>query len=145
MLKEEMNLIRKNNIGNHITNMAKFNQPVLFDGIGKGQLRPTDYDGILEIDNKYWFAFEIKEKNKTMPYGQRLSYTRTADKWHQCGDVAYVFQVHHNVEDPTEPIMLKDCIMSEYYYKGEWHLAKNDLNVTQIIKILKDKYNITRI
>jgi hypothetical protein len=145
MLKEEMNLIRKNNIGNHITNMDKFSQPVLFDGVGKGQCRPTDYDCVIELDNKYWFAFEIKEKNKTMPYGQRLSYTRTADKWHQCGDVAYVFQVHHNVEDPSKAIMLKDCIMSEYYYQGEWHLAKNDLNVTQIIKILKDKYNITRI
>ena len=74
-------LLNKQKVGQHINNMEKFSQPVLFDGIGKGQFRPTDYDGVLEVDNKYWFAFEVKQKGKEMPYGQSLSYTRTADKW----------------------------------------------------------------
>jgi hypothetical protein len=97
------------------------------------------------LNNKYWFAFEIKEKGKRMPYGQSLSYTRNADKWRKCGDVSYVFVVTHNVEDPTEHIMLKDCLLADVYHQGKWYKAKDEINVTQIIERLKKTYNITKI
>lgn len=132
-------------VGQHITNMDKFSQAVLFDGIGKGQCRPTDYDAIIELDNKYWFAFEVKAKGKAMPYGQSLSYTRTADKWHKCGDVAYVFVVEHSETDTSKPIMLKDCTISNVYTKGKWIKAKNTLTVAQGIEKLKEMYGITKI
>jgi len=146
MSKEEINQIRNNKeVGQHIINMDKFNQVVLFDGIGKGQCRPTDYDSVLELDNHYWFAFEVKGEGKGMPYGQSLSYTRTADKWYQCGDISYVFVVEHNEEDPSKPIMLKDCVIADVYHEGTWTKAKNNLSVKQGIEYLKKKYNITKI
>jgi len=138
-------LKKEEKVGQHITNMDKFSQPVLFDGIGKGQCRPTDYDSVLELNNKYWFAFEIKEKGKRMPYGQSLSYTRNADKWRKCGDIAYVFVVEHEVKDTNEPIMLRDCIITNVYFNGDWTKAKNKLTVEQGIEKLKEKYNITKI
>jgi hypothetical protein len=145
MSKEEINEIRQNQVGQHITNIEKFSQVVLFDGIGKNQVRPTDYDGILELDNHYWFAFEVKGEGKGMPKGQSLSYTRTADKWYKCGDIAYVFVVEHNEEDPSKPILLKNCIIADVYHQGSWTKAKNNLTVKQGIEYLKKKYNITKI
>jgi len=131
--------------GKHIFNQKLFSQPVLFDGIGKGKCMPTDYDSVIELDNKYWFAFEVKRKGKSMPYGQSLSYTRTADKWDKCGDISYVFVVEHEETDPNKPILLKDCKLKKLYHKGEWLRPKKPLTVTETINVIKQKYNITKI
>jgi len=138
-------LLNKQKVGQHITNMTKFSQPVLFDTIGKGQFRPTDYDAVLEVDNHYWFAFEVKQKGKDMPYGQSLSYTRNADKWTKCGDVAIVFVVEHEESDASKPIMLKDCVMTKYYEKGQWHISKRRPTVTELIQMIAEKYNISKL
>jgi hypothetical protein len=138
-------LLNKQKVGQHINNMEKFSQPVLFDGIGKGQFRPTDYDGVLEIDNKFWFAFEVKQKGKEMPYGQSLSYTRTADKWNQCGDKAVVFVVEHEELDPSKPIMLKDCVVAKYYTNKKWIVSKNRPTVAQLIQMIAERYNIDKL
>lgn len=133
------------NVGEHITNPSKFSQPVLFDGIGKGKVMPTDYDGVIEIDNHYWFAFEVKQKGKSMPYGQSLAYTRTADKWRQCGDIAIVFIVEHSQNDSNKPILLKDCLMTKYYQDGKWCNAKKPIKVSVLMEKLKKHYKINKI
>lgn len=131
--------------GEHIINYDKFIQPVLFDEIGTGPFRPTDYDSVIEVDNKYWFAFEVKERGKRMPTGQSLSYTRTADKWEQCGDVAYVFVVEHDIRDESQPIMLKDCTIAEVYHKGKWKYSKHRKTVMEALQLLAKKYKITKL
>jgi len=131
--------------GEHIFNAAKFSQPVLFDGIGKGKVRPTDFDAVIEIDNKYWFAFEVKVEGKDMPYGQSLSYTRTADRWNRCGDTGIVFLVEHTVHDPNKSILLKECKLKKYYSKGKWITAKKSITVTELLQQLKKHYKLDKI
>ena len=138
-------LLNKQKVGQHINNMEKFSQPVLFDGIGKGQFRPTDYDGVLEVDNHYWFAFEVKQKGKEMPYGQSLSYTRTADRWNKCGDIGIVFVVEHEELDASQPILLKDCRLRKYYTNGKWTTSKSKNTVTNLMKQLAERYNINKL
>lgn len=131
--------------GKHIDNYKKFSQPVLFDGIGKGQCRPTDYDAVLEIDNQYWFGFEVKMLGKGMPYGQSLSYTRNADRWDECSKVGMVFIAEHFTEFDEEPIMLKDCTVLKYYHRGKWKMFNKRVTVLELLSYLKKKYNITKI
>jgi len=135
----------KKSVGQHINNMEKFSQPVLFDEIGTGNFRPTDYDAVLEVDNHYWFAFEVKQKGKTMPYGQSLSYTRTADRWNKCGDIGIVFVVEHEELDASQPIILKDCRLRKYYTNGKWTTSKSKNTVTNLMKQLAERYNINKL
>jgi hypothetical protein len=132
-------------VGQHISNIEKFNQSVLFDDIGTGQFRPTDYDAVLEVDNKYWFAFEVKEGDKKMPWGQSLSYTRTADKWAKCGCVGMVFVVSHNISDSSQPILLKDCLVKRVYMDNLWRDIYVKKTVAELIKWLGNKYDISKL
>ena len=142
---EEINFGKGTGTGEYVTNQKLFSQTVLFDGIGQGKNRPTDYDAVLELSNKYWFAFEIKGEGKDIPYGQSLSYTRTADRWNRCGDVGIVFVVEHSEKNSNKPIMLKDCKLKKYYTNNTWQDAKEKITVTELIKRLKEHYNINNI
>lgn len=120
--------------GEHIMNRERFNQQILFDGIGKGTMRMTDYDGVFEIDDKYCIFTEVKREGNEMPYGQRLSYTRVADRLQKTGMEALIIVAKHNTPT-TEDVLLKDCRVSTFYINGVW---RNDPKRRTYIQFLAD-------
>lgn len=106
--------------GKHIMNRERFNQQILFDGIGKGQMRMTDYDGVFEIDDKWCIFTEVKRVGNEMPYGQRLSYERVADRLQKTGMESLIIVAKHDTPS-TEDVLLKDCIVTTFYIKGRWY------------------------
>ena len=134
MKKHEIN---NEDAGAHIINFDKFNQPVLFDKLGIGQMRMTDFDGVMEVDNKFLILSEVKQAGKEMPYGQSLSYERVCKAWVQSGKKGVVILAYHNELDPTKPIFLKDCIVTKIYTNGKWKSIKPIKYRDLYLRILK--------
>ena len=42
------------------------------------------------------------------------------DAIQQSGRTAVLFICRHNIEDPAQPILLRDTIVTEAYYNGGW-------------------------
>jgi len=118
--------------GEHIMNRERFNQQVLFDGIGKGQMRMTDYDGVFEISNKWCILTEVKRVGNNMPYGQKLSYERVANAIQRGGMEALVIVTKHDTPS-TEDVMLKDTQVTDFYINGEWHKDTKNRTYLQFI------------
>lgn len=140
----------ENNIGHLMNNIEHARQPILYDKLDKGNIHPTDIDALLEFDNKYLIPIEVKYRNADIPLGQNLSLTRITDNWVDSGKFAgidkkaIVFKASHNTP-PSQPIILADCIVTEYYLGGSWIKNDNPVNVKRAIDIIARKWNITKL
>ena len=55
-----------------VQNYERFRQPLLFDGLQKGKIYPTDIDAVLEYKDILWIIVEVKHKGVPITCGQRL-------------------------------------------------------------------------
>lgn len=110
------------------------NTPVLFEGLeylsGNVQLVPiSDVDGILDAHGRGWMFFEIKYKDAPLPDGQRIWLERLVnDTGKQRPSIAVICR-----HQGGEKIYLKDCIVTEAYFRGEWHEATKIFTAKDII------------
>jgi hypothetical protein len=56
-----------------------------YDTMRKGNITPTDIDGIVEYHGCCWWINELKRGGKEMEYGQRTCLERTADALTEAG------------------------------------------------------------
>ena len=59
-----------------INNIQRAQQINDFSNLLYGKITPTDIDGMIEYRGKLYIFFEIKYKDKDMPFGQRLALER---------------------------------------------------------------------
>ena len=102
-----------------IENRDRLNQFIDYSGLTFGTLHPTDIDGLLEYRNKGFILFEVKMDNAWMPQGQRIALMRIVDALSK-SKPAILYVARHSVHDPHVDVDASKCIVTEYYYKGEW-------------------------
>ena len=104
-----------------IQNEERFKQPLLFDGMCIGKMYPTDIDAITEYHNWFFIIMEVKGEGVPLNYGQTTALQRLVDTIEEANKVAVLYICRHNVSDSTKPIFLKDTMVTEAYYGGQWH------------------------
>jgi hypothetical protein len=87
-------------------------------------ITPTDSDGEIEYRNKAWIFFELKHRDKELPYGQKLAFERKCDDIRQCGKEVILFVAEHYVDDVMTNVNAATCKVRDIYYRGGW--AKGD-------------------
>ena len=122
---------------NEIQNMDRFRQPIIFTGLNFGNIFPTDIDGMIEYKNKSYLFFEIKYREKEVPFGQKLALERlvndTSEKKHS---IALIIQ--HDERDTNKGVVVKNCFVREVYYSKEkkWRKTIPDkINAYEFMKI----------
>lgn len=86
-----------------------------FDGVRYGNLSPTDFDAVLDIEGRIWVVFEVKFLGQELPMGQRIALERFIKDAKKAGKHGIVIVADHRVQDPMQDIMLKDCMVREVY------------------------------
>lgn len=109
-----------------IRNSKQTTQAIDFEGIKKGKIHPSDIDAVLEFDNRALILIEVKRKGNDLPLGQRMLLERIVDKW----EVGIVLKVEHECYNTDIDIPLKDCIVTNVYYKGKWNTYNDYLKDT---------------
>ena len=114
-----------------VFNDGAFRQQVIYEGLTLPPgISPTDFDAVLEFNDKLWLIFEVKREGTYMGVGQRLAYERTIQSINTCyGKFAMGFLAWHNVPD-GEDVQLKDCIVHQWYNgTGDWVTTINQRDV----------------
>ena len=107
----------------HIDFADRFRQPLLFEGMNIGKMYPTDIDAMTEYHDRLFIFMEVKYGDTPTNYGQFTALERTASALQETGRDAIVLICRHSVEDRTKPVLLKDTIVTNAFYKGEWYDA----------------------
>lgn len=112
-----------------------------FTNLQKGNMHPTDMDGVIEYKDKCYVFIEYKYKDSEMPYGQELAYIRLAN------DVspkpAMVIVAQHNGANGEGIIDGGNCLVRKYYtnQSGIWHPIKGtNVKVNELVKTFINKY-----
>ena len=102
----------------------RFNQPLLFEGMVFNKIYPTDIDAITEYHNRLFIIMEVKGEGVPLCFGQITALTRMIDALQDANKEAILFICRHQVKDISQPIILKDTIVSEVYWKRQWYKIK---------------------
>lgn len=115
------------------TNRAR--QLLRFDGMTIGSKCFTDFDAVMEYDNRAWLLFEVKMGDKTVPTGQRLALERFVNDVAQAGKYAAAVILEHRVMDPFEDVLLRMCKVRSVYMSGEfrWREPKRPMNAREFM------------
>lgn len=95
-----------------------------------GSCSPTDIDAALEFGGKVLILYELKYGTAKIQRGQMLLLTRIVDSWD--GDSA-LFICRHNTPTGTD-VLLKDCEVTEVYYKGKLKKPKERKTADELTK-----------
>tara|TARA_R110000850_G_scaffold175279_1_gene300836 strand:+ start:40 stop:408 length:369 start_codon:yes stop_codon:yes gene_type:complete len=120
--------------------MTTLRQVILFEGLQKGGVSPSDIDAILELHDNYLILFEVKKVGVEIPKGQRNMLETIVDVWGDSGRIGLVVKATHNVKN-TDDILLKDCEVAEVYYKDSWKII-GGINVKEFLDNFYKKNNI---
>jgi len=110
-----------------IISPERLRQPLIFKGMKRGKLQPTDIDAMFEFQDRAYVFFEVKHLDKDVPFGQRMALERMVKDARKVGKVAVAMVVSHSVDDPREPVDLAECIVREIYYSnspGWWKATR---------------------
>lgn len=116
-------------------NPNRARQLLMFDGMTQGNKCFTDFDAVMEYDNKAWLLFEVKMGDKTVPTGQRLALERFVDDVSCAGKDAVAVILEHRVMNPFEDVLLRMCKVRSVYMSGEfrWRPPKRPMNAREFM------------
>ena len=111
-----------------INDSNKVVQAIDFSGVQNKNMHPSDIDAVLEFDNKLLILMEIKIKGKELPTGQKLMLQRICDAWDSNEDKnGLILKVEHSHYNTKTDIPLRNCVVTEIYFKGQWSKRKQKL------------------
>ena len=112
-----------------IINENRAKQLVCFSGLRFNNITPTDIDGLIEYQNKYYIWIELKYNYAEIKYGQKLAFARICDDL-QCAGKPTIFIIADHFTQNTEiQIDAANTIVREYRYQNKWRIPKNK-NIT---------------
>ena len=120
----------------------RFKQPIIFDGLQKGLLSPTDIDFCFEVDNKFLLLGDCKKDDAPFPLGQRLVIERIVDNWRATRKISVGVIATHSTS-PEQSIVLANTVVTKIYYKGKWH--KSNTVFTQFVKNIAEKFDVDKL
>lgn len=96
---------------------------------------PSDIDMFYIGKDKTLIVGEIKNELGKLVGGQRKLYEQLIDGWKYNGIALFI--VHNKyVQRGDTKVDVPNCLVREYYYKGEWHKPQKELKVMEVL----DKY-----
>ena len=112
-----------------ILHLARMKQPINFNNISIKKIVPCDIDLLCEVrrkfcteyKNKAWVFAEIKFRGKDFPQGQKLMHERLVDDLAKTNKPAISILAEHDVSDPNQEVDAAECLVREYYWRGQWH------------------------
>ena len=108
-----------------IRNRNRARQLVSFRGMNLGDGRwPTDFDAVIDWDDRAWLVYEVKHGDAPMPPGQKKALTRFVNDIESSLKPAIAMVVEHHVDDPSVDIELSECNVRSVYYDGVWKPPK---------------------
>lgn len=121
-----------------IHNLKKASQPIDFSGLElKGNIYPTDIDGLIEVRDKEYIIFEVKYRNTMLPVGQRLALQRMTDDFGKAGKRAVAIVCEHAVKDFKSPIRAADCFVREIYLDSGWRKIHQKITLREAIDLFE--------
>ena len=108
-----------------IENEDRLRQVVDFEGLKFGKLYPTDVDGVLEYKNKGYIFLEFKCGDACLSQGQCIALTRMVDDLSKVKP-AVLFVARHRTRT-CDKVYADKCIVTEYYWNGEWYETETPL------------------
>ena len=108
-----------------IENESRLRQVVDFKGLKFGKLYPTDIDGLLEYRNEGYILLEFKCGDACLSQGQYIALTRLVDDLSKVKPTV-LFVARHNTR-VCDTVDAGKCLVTEYYFNGEWHEADSPL------------------
>lgn len=123
-----------------VRNSETMRQLILFEGLQRNGVYPSDIDAVLELRDKYLILFEVKKEGVEIPRGQRQLLETVVDVWDDSGRMGIVVKAIHNIPH-TKDVLLKDCIVEEIYYKGSWKIV-GDVTVEKFLNRFYKKQKI---
>ena len=124
-----------------VKNRETLGQVILFEGLQTKNVSPSDIDAVLEIRGNYLILFEVKKDGFDIPKGQRILLETLVDVWDETGRMGIVVKAAHRVKN-NKDILLKNCEVSEIYYKGSWKVIEDTILVGDFLKDFYKKQNI---
>lgn len=102
-------------------------QIIVFDGLRFGKKgTPTDSDLCFDISGRTFVEAEFKLEGVEVPEGQYYHLKNKIDALTKGGKDAILFICSHDVFDPKESVIAKDCIVRKFYYNGKLYDAQNE-------------------
>ena len=102
----------------------RFKQPLLFEGMIFDKICPTDIDAFTEYHNRFFIIMEVKGQGGALSYGQGTALQRVVDAIQEGNKEAVLFICRHYISDTTQPVYLKDTLVTEAYYRKQWYQLK---------------------
>lgn len=109
-------------------------QLIRFDGMDIGRKCYTDFDAVMEWNDRAWLLFEVKHRGVALPTGQRLALERFVRDASKAGKYACAAVAEHTVRNPLRDVYLKDCKVRSVYCTGEleWRPTKEPRTALQL-------------
>lgn len=94
---------------------------------------PSDIDMFYIGKNQTLIVGEIKNELGKLSGGQRKLYEQLIDGWKYNGMALFI--VHNKyVQRGDTKVDVPNCLVREYYYKGQWHQPQQELKVIDVLK-----------
>lgn len=97
-----------------INDEKQFHQKMLFKGVGKGLLHPTDIDGLFDLKGQGFLMIESKYKDNELLTGQRICFENMT-KCFKDDKLFFGAVVEH--DEKYEDYYFADCRIREIYAK----------------------------
>lgn len=121
-----------------IRNRQAVAQIIDFRKLHIGNITPTDIDGFIEYNDKYFIFIETKYRDKPLPTGQRLALQRLCDTLTSAGKHAIVFITSHYAEIGMD-IDFGETIVTEYRCGFQWVVTTERTRLQDAILSFIDK------
>ena len=121
----------------HYPKRAK--QLILFRNLKyDNNVTPTDIDGVIEINDKFWIIYEAKYNGAPLQKGQKLTLERWINEADKAEKYGIALVADHYVSEESEPVYLDDCKVRMIYTTENrtWHKPETEMTVKEI----SDKY-----
>lgn len=117
-------------------NPQRARQLIRFDGMSLMRKCFTDFDAVMEWNDRAWLVFEVKWTKKDVPTGQRLALERFVRDASKAGKYACAAVVEHAVRNPMRDVYLKNCKVRSVYCTGEleWRPTKNPVTALELME-----------
>jgi hypothetical protein len=111
-----------------IYNRSRAKQIVNFNGLIYGSITPTDIDGHIDFHNKCAVWLELKYLNTPLKHGQRQALERAVTN----SRIPSICIIGEHDLQPENDIPAHLCKMREYFYKGKWHIPKEQYTIKRM-------------
>lgn len=99
------------------------------------KITPTDFDLVIDFGGSEWVLGEIKHKQASVPYGQRLCLTRALEAHYKAKVKALGIIAYHDYS-PSELIPVASLIVAEVWTDPDpgWRLPSRTATILEIIR-----------